>query len=296
LNFNYEGGILKGELFEYKKKTSKAKQDQSTKRANTLDGKTWTKYSISIWNDIRKSPEELKIKHPAMFPVQLASRVIECFTNEEDKVVFDPFMGIGSTLIAANRLGKIGIGIEIYKKYVDIAKSRLSQTQLLAEQQPFYIHCTDARNLLNFVKEESIDLVLTSPPYWNILTQKRTADSKEIRQYGDEKNDLGRITNYQDFLKALKDIFQKVYQTLKKGKYCIVVVMDIRKGPKFYPFHSDIANLMQEIGFIYDDFIIWDRRHEYNNIRPLGYPSVFRINRVHEFILIFKKPKSLGEH
>jgi len=49
---------------------------------------------------------------------------------------------------------------------------------------------------------------------------------------------------------------------------------------------------MQAIGFIYDDIIIWDRRHEYNNMRPLGYPAVFRVNKAHEFILIFQKPKA----
>jgi hypothetical protein len=51
----------------------------------------------------------------------------------------------------------------------------------------------------------------------------------------------------------------------------------------------DITAKMQEIGFTLDDIIIWDRRQEYNNLRPLGYPSVFRVNKVHEFILIFQK-------
>ena len=46
----------------------------------------------------------------------------------------------------------------------------------------------------------------------------------------------------------------------------------------------------QDIGFLFDDLIIWDRKYEYNNLRPLGNPSVFRINRVHEYILIFQKP------
>jgi len=66
-------------------------------------------------------------------------------------------------------------------------------------------------------------------------------------------------------------------------------VMDIRKKAKFYPFHMDVVNKMQEIGFELDDIIIWDRQKEYNNMRPLGYPFVFRVNKVHEFILIFRK-------
>jgi DNA modification methylase len=77
---------------------------------------------------------------------------------------------------------------------------------------------------------------------------------------------------------------------MRPGAYCCVIVMDLRKKSAFYPFHSDIADFMRDIGFVYDDIIIWDRRHEYNNMRPLGYPSVFRVNKAHEFILIFQKP------
>ena len=68
--------------------------------------------------------------------------------------------------------------------------------------------------------------------------------------------------------------------------------MDLRKKNNFFPFHIDVANMMQQIGFIFDDIIIWDRRQEYNNLRSLGYPYVFRINKIHEFILIFQKPKT----
>jgi DNA modification methylase len=134
-----------------------------------------------------------------------------------------------------------------------------------------------------------VDLVITSPPYWDILTAKRSADRKEIRKYSDSKEDLGNISDYNVFLDKLKEAFAGVYKVLKKGKYCIVVVMDIRKKSKFYPFHMDVVNKMQEIGFELDDIIIWDRQKEYNNMRPLGYPFVFRVNKVHEFILIFRK-------
>ena len=79
---------------------------------------------------------------------------------------------------------------------------------------------------------------------------------------------------------------------LRAGKYCLAVVMDLRKGPVLFSFHSDFARMMQEVGFLFDDLIIWDRRQEYNNLRPLGFPSVFRINKVHEYILIFQKPKA----
>jgi hypothetical protein len=51
----------------------------------------------------------------------------------------------------------------------------------------------------------------------------------------------------------------------------------------------DIVNILKPIGLTLDDIIIWDRQFEYNNMKPLGYPYKFRINKVHEYILIFTK-------
>lgn len=266
---------------------------ESKKRANELDGKTWTRNSISIWSDIRKTAEEVSLKHPAMFPSALVTRLIESFTNNQDKNILDPFAGVGSTLIAARNLGKNGIGIERSQQFFEIARQRCEQKSLLDEDKgSAEIYHADALDLLNYVNEGSIDFVVTSPPYWDILNEKRSADYKEVRHYGNYNGDLGTISDYKDFLAQLQKIFVNVFKAMRAGAYCCVIVMDIRKKDKFYPFHSDIASMMQEIGFIFDDIIIWDRRHEYNNMRPLGYPSVFRINKAHEFILIFQKPKA----
>lgn len=261
------------------------------RRANELSGKIWTKYSISIWSDIRKSPEEIALSHPAIFPLALVNRLIEIFTSRDDQVIFDPFVGAGTTAVAAKRMGKRGIGIELNPEFAEKARQRCEQATLFdTPGGSAVIYTEDALNTLQCVEEGSVDLVITSPPYWDVLTEKRTADCKEIRNYGEERGDLGRIEDYQEFLSRLKAVFAQVYKAMRAGAYCCVIVMDLRKKSKFYPFHSDVADFMQEIGFIYDDIIIWDRRHEYNNMRPLGYPYVFRVNKAHEYILIFQKP------
>jgi DNA modification methylase len=261
--------------------------------ANELDGKTWTRYSISIWSDLRKTSEEAQLKHPAMFPLALAARAIDCFTNADDRIVLDPFAGIGTTVLAARDAGKKGIGTEISPEFAEIANRRLAQTSFLPTTAggEGLIHVDDAAHLLKYVEMETADFCLTSPPYWDILLQDRTADYKERRDYGDTEGDIGKIADYQKFLEALANIMRNVYHALRPGKYCLMVVMDIRKKARFYPFHSDLAEHMQEIGFIYDDLIIWDRRHEYNNMRPLGYPYTFRVNKAHEYTLIFQKPR-----
>lgn len=259
------------------------------KRANALDGKAWTRNSISIWSDIRKTQEEVKLGHPALFPGALVTRLIDCFTTDNDHVVFDPFSGVGSTVLAAEAVGKLGIGIDLSPEFVEIARRRPSQItarpgggrQLIVD---------DSFNMQKHVKSRSVDFVVTSPPYWDILMQPRTADNKAIRHYGDAEKDLGKVPRYREFITALQELFTLVLDAMKPGKYCCVVVMDIRKRDNFYMLHADLVEALQQIGFVLDDMIIWDRRHEYNNLRPLGYPSVFRINRVHEYILILKKP------
>jgi DNA modification methylase len=265
---------------------------RTTKKANDLDGVRWLTNSISVWSDIRKTLYEQKLKHPAMFPSMLVERLIESFTTRRQKVVFDPFMGSGSTLIAARKMGKKAVGIELNPKYVNLAKDKLED--LFDKSSPkteYTIHTVDARQMLDYVKPNSVDITITSPPYWDILNQQRTADSKAIRNYGNLESDLGTISDYRAFLDSLQAIFQHVHVVMKPERYCIIVVMDLRKKDKFFPLHSDVAEMMQSAGFIYDDLIIWNRQSEYNNLRPLGYPSVFRINKVHEFCLIFKTKK-----
>lgn len=275
-------------IFQEEKKARKTPH----KKANDLNGNTWLRYSISVWNDISKTSEETSLKHPAMFPKELPRRLIEMFLTKDKENVLDPFMGVGSTLLAAKELGKHGIGFEISKKYAQIAKERIeSQPDLFADKETRQtIYIEDARNINLYLEKETIDLCITSPPYWDILSEKRTADQKSIRNYHKKDGNLGEIHDYNAFLSELKIIFEKVFEVLKKASYCIVEVMDIRKKDKYYPFHMDVVKFMQEIGFIFDDVIIWDRRKEYNNLRPLGYPFVFRVNKIHEYILIFLKP------
>lgn len=257
------------------------------KRKLTLDGKTWTRNSISVWSDIDKSLEEKRQKHPAMFPIALAERLITCFSHPGD-IVLDPFLGSGSTLLAAEAQSRRGVGFELSPDYYAVACNRLGYA--VTEHT---IHNTSAYNMSEYIPIESVDFCLTSPPYWNILKQRRSADHRDIMHYGELKDDLGSISDYSEFLELLGQVFDKVYMALKPGGYLVAVVMDMRKRDVFYPFHMDLTARLRQGGFVLDDIIIWDRRRDYNSLRPLGYPYVFRVNKVHEFLLIFQKPEGV---
>jgi DNA modification methylase len=264
-------------------------------KMNNLTGKEWLQLSFTIWRDLNKTTEEKKLKHPAMFPQELAERLINIYTKNDGEVILDPFLGIGSTLKAAYKLGKRGIGIDLNNEYCEIAKKRVTAIQKdifsSSSKQLFQpkIHLGDSRDLHKYVKPNSVDLIVTSPPYWDILNMKRSADEKNIRKYSESNKDLGNISDYNNFLNDLKQVYKQVYIALKPNKRCCSVVMDIRKKDKFYPLHEDQTRIMKEIGFELEEYVIWDRQKEYNNMKTLGYPYVFRFNKVHEFICIYWK-------
>ena len=76
---------------------------------------------VRVYREMRRG-----IDHPAIFPVRLPSHIIQTFTDVA-AAVLDPFMGSGTTLVAAKNLGRKAIGIEIEQKYCDIAVDRLRQ-------------------------------------------------------------------------------------------------------------------------------------------------------------------------
>lgn len=286
-----------------KLRISKRRVSLDSLSARDLDGRTWTKWSISIW-DIVKTPEERSLGHPAMFPVELCERLIRVYTRIGD-VVLDPFMGSGSTLVAAKKLFRKGIGFELYDYFIELARKRLSETKATLtlylndgneleavlrelDLEPVLIK-DDAINVDKYLDDGVVDMILTSPPYFNVHNRERTSDKKEKRPYGNDPRDLGNINDYNEFMRRLGNYFEKFYKVLRDGGIAAVVVMDIREGPNFYPFHIDLHNKLVSIGFKPRDIIIWDRRMEYNNIRPIGYPNKFIINKIHEYIMIYEK-------
>lgn len=252
-------------------------------RANRLNGREWLRSSFSVWRGLGKNSEERKLAHPAMFSLRLVSRLLDVYTCGEG-VALDPFAGVGTVLLAADEKKMSGVGLDINSEYRDAFIGRASP--LIGGKWQY--HLCDAREMNKVIAPESVDICITSPPYWDILNRRRTADGKDTRSYSDAQNDIGNISSYGDFLTALSIVMNEVRRALKPGGYFILNVMDLRKGAKFYPLHMDAATEAVRSGFTLEDIIIWDRQEEYNNMRPLGYPYKFIINKVHEYLLVLR--------
>ena len=146
------------------------------KRCNDLTGKEWLQNSFSIWRNFNKTPEEKEFKHPASYPVSLCEKLISTFSRNGE-VVLDPFSGIGSTLVAAKNLNRSAIGIDLSTRFCELARRRVGNDCNIS------IINGDSLEELKNIPSNSVNLCLTSPPYWDILNMKRSVDGKEIQNY-----------------------------------------------------------------------------------------------------------------
>ncbi|MEZ5167413.1 MAG: site-specific DNA-methyltransferase [Acidimicrobiales bacterium] len=95
---------------------------QPRDRRSTMSADDFMEATLDVW---KISPESAKrVQHPAPFPVELPRRLIDLYTYEGD-VVLDPFLGSGSTLVAAERTGRRGVGFDLDAEYCEIARARV---------------------------------------------------------------------------------------------------------------------------------------------------------------------------
>src|SRR3990170_7118206 len=98
-----------------------------TSRLSCLSAKQWIKNQLGVWqfNYERRDIRDKQV-HPATFPISLARRVIDLFTHEGE-LVLDPFVGSGSTLLAAQDAQRNAVGFDLHDGYVNLARQRMVQ-------------------------------------------------------------------------------------------------------------------------------------------------------------------------
>ena len=271
------------------------------RRLNDLTATEWVRETISVWTQkgLGKNHPHAAIErqYPAPFSYQDIGRVIQFFTKTGETVL-DPFVGVGSTLKAAALTSRNGVGIELNPQYAMLAERRLEEeipTKTRAQTRQEVI-CGDARTVLPALADLSASLVVTSPPYWNILRKvDHKASQERIAQgldhyYSDDSHDLGNIPDYEAFVAELADCLEgcKVAMTAK-GHLC-VVVSDFRHKSRYYMFHADLSRELQQRGFTTKGVIVLHQPQK--RVFPYGYPTAFVPNVHHQYILICQRDDS----
>lgn len=196
--------------------------------------------------------------------------------SKEGDLVLDQFAGGGTTLVEAKLLNRNIIGVDVN----DLALNRCVEKtnfEIDSEMGKVYIKKGDARNL-DFIKDNSIDLICTHPPYANIINY-----SEGIAE------DLS-LLNVKDFLVEMEKVASESFRVLKKGKFCAVLMGDTRKNGHVIPLGFKTMEVFQNVGFKLKEIII----KEQHNCKATGF---WKTNSVkynflllaHEYLFIFHK-------
>lgn len=267
-------------------------------KLNDLTAKQWIQETVSVWRQqgLGAGHPDTKIErqHPAPFSFTDVARLIRFF-SKAGETVLDPFVGVGSTLKAACLEGRHGIGIELNPDFAALARSRLSMEidTLLPDLPTQTVLTGDARDLLPTLPENSVDFIVTSPPYWNILhkadhkvAQERVANGLRTRYSHNDHRDLGNIADYTEFLRELTSILSEARRTLRTRRYLAAVVGDFRHRAQYHMFHADLAAALESEGYVLKGIKILYQSHK--KLFPYGYPAAYVPNIHHQYILILR--------
>ena len=263
---------------------------------NCMTAKEWIKSQLGVWQfayegrDIRD-----KKVHPATFPIALARKVVELFTHQGE-LVLDPFVGSGTTLLAAQDAGRNAVGFDLQERYTQLSMSRLG---LPGESEQMAV-ADDARHIPCYLQPETVALIFTSPPYANLLNRKRQNKSRrdrkngqlgEVEQYSQDPRDLG-ILPLDEYANVMAEIYAGLLPLLRPGAHCVINVPDMWWEDERITIHLSLIDALRQVGYEFRNTIIWDRTNIVNRIGIFGWPSNYiTMGTTFEYILDFRRPK-----
>ncbi|MHA1216608.1 MAG: DNA methyltransferase [Candidatus Thorarchaeota archaeon] len=266
---------------------------------NCMTAKEWIKCQLGVWQfnyegrDIRD-----KNIHPATFPISLAKRVISLFTHEGE-LVLDPFVGSGTTLVAARDLNRNAAGFDLQEDYIRLCEKRLMMDNLFNDARQMAIQ-DDARNIHEYLEPGTVSLIFTSPPYANLLNRKRKNKSRRdrkneqygrVEQYSQDPRDLGTMA-LEPYTHAMGEIFEKLLPLLKPKAHCVINVPDMWWKNSRVTIHVSLIEELRRRGYELRNTIIWDRTNIVNRIGIFGWPSNYiTMGTTFEYLLDFWRPE-----
>ncbi len=213
-------------------------------------------------------------KYRGNFSPYVALYIILRYSKPND-LVLDQFVGGGTTLIECKLNNRNAIGIDINPIAVNITKRKLKFE--CDNNVDIDVRLGNACNL-HEIKDNSIDLICTHPPYADIIKY-----SEGI------VGDLSQL-KYKDFLVEMEKVASECYRVLKKDKFCAIVMGDTRKNGMVQPLGFEVMQRFVNAGFKQKEIII----KEQHNCKATGFwkTNSEKYNFLllaHEYVFIFKK-------
>lgn len=196
------------------------------------------------------------------------------YSHEGDSVL-DQFAGGGTTLVEAKLLNRNIVGVDVNEVALERCRDKCKFEREGCGK--VVVKRGDARKL-DFVLDDSIDLICTHPPYANII------------HYSEDIPEDLSLLRVKEFLHEMKTVAAESYRVLKKGKFCAILMGDTRQKGCMIPMSFDVMKTFQDAGFTLKELII----KEQHNCRATGY---WKTNSVkynflligHEYLFVFRK-------
>lgn len=257
---------------------------------NDLDPKKWREYTdiltTSLWSFRRENSGVHNANYHGNFIPQVPRQLYKRYTKKGDWIL-DPFMGSGTSLIEAQRMGRNSIGIELQ---TDVAKE--AYERMMLEKNP---ECSTSvvvgnsksinmHELLGKYGIKKYQFAIMHPPYWDII------------KFSDKVEDLSNEETLEGFLNSFGQVIDNTTQYLEKNRYCAVVMGDKYANSQIVPLGFHCMNLFLERDFIMKAILVknFDRTKG-----KLNQEAIWRYRALasdfylfdHEYIFIFKKVK-----
>jgi DNA modification methylase len=171
--------------------------------------------------------------------------------------------------------------VDINADAIMVTRDRLNFNST-KEESKIRTYIGDARNL-DKIDDQSIDLIITHPPYSYIIayTQDRI------------DGDISAFRNIDEFLKAIRKIADESYRVLKHNKHCSILIGDTRKHKHYIPISFRVMQQFLDAGFILKEDII-KLQHKVTTNRGRWRAAYYPFYKImHEHIFIFRKPGKL---
>jgi len=212
------------------------------------------------------------------FAPQVPHNVLEMYTAPGESIL-DPMVGGGTTLIEARVLGRNALGLDINPQAIELAEQALRFPHDSATWQKAQVG--DARDL-SFLAEGSFDLVVTHPPYMNIIRYSE----------GKIAGDLSNIGSLPRFCDEMEKVAGELLRVLKPDRYCAVLVGDTRRGRHYVPLAFHVLRRFLRVGFVLKEDII---KVQHNCRQTERWRWKARRDKfyliMHEHLFVFRKPR-----
>lgn len=270
---------------------------------NDMTGKEWLPETKSYFFQKGLGADhpdaQIEKQHPAPYSFQDIEKLILFFTKA-GMTVLDPFGGIASTAKACELTGRKCISIELSEKYHNLSLKRLEKEVAEGASNKHEFINGDSCAILPTMETESVDFMVTSPPYWGILNKQDQKVKKERvannldTKYSESDLDLGNVADYKEFLEILTEkVFMQCARILRKERYMAIVISDFRDKGEYISFHSDLIQKLNHHkiegggSLVLQGTKILIQNHK--SLLPYGYPFSYVENIHHQYVLIFRK-------